>query len=152
MDKHAVTGLTKERVAEEYIRYLAGKKVQIALTSETGNKVVEGKVIRIGATTIDGLTSYRLFLSDSDIIFSVDPTLFPTVTLTGTGDKVNITYIETGSTVVEANSFNNLAINVRVSSEQLALNNATGVLTAQQENNWDEQKKMEEQIEKLRNQ
>ncbi|MFA5432538.1 MAG: hypothetical protein WC319_06650 [Candidatus Paceibacterota bacterium] len=150
MDKHAVTGLTKERVAEEYIQYLASKKIQIALTSESGQKFIEGKVVRIGSTTIDGLSSYRLLLNDSNIIFSINPTLFPMITLTYSDDEVNITYIETGSMVVEASNFSNHAINVRISPEQIALDSATDILNAQQTDNWDKQQAMEKEIATLR--
>jgi hypothetical protein len=150
MDKHAVTGLTKEIVAEDYIKYLVSKKVQIALTSETGQESVRGEVMRVGTTIVDGQSSYRLWLNDSNMIFAVDPGLFPVVTVTGPGDAVNIVYVDTGDPVANANNFSNYIVKARVSKEQVSLNKETGNLTQQQTANWNPQQVMEKQIQQLR--
>lgn len=150
MTKHAVIAETKEKAVEGYKSYLASRNVKVALTSEVDLKSLEGEVKRIGAAMSDGQSSYRVFLENSDIIFSINPNLFPEVSLTNVGDLVNITYIDTADTVVGVNKFDNRIIDARIGKDQIALDKETANLTKQVEENWDVQQEYQKKIEELR--
>ena len=151
MSKHAVVRETKELALEEYKDYLATKNInKVALTSESQNRFLTGIVQRIGEVTQSGKSSFRLWLDDSDAIFSVNPTFFPVVSVTNVNDKVNITYIDTGDTVLEVGKFSNENVKARIGKDQIALDRETANLTMQKTENWDKQQELQKEIERLK--
>ena len=148
--KHVVVKPTKEEALEEYKSYLANKGIKKALTSESTNEVLTAVVKRIGDVTLSGRTSYRLWLNNSDAIFSVNPNLFPTVVLTNLNDEVTIAYADTGDTVLEVNAFTNSNVKARIGLDQIALDQETANLTQKKEENWDLQEEYQEKLDELR--
>ena len=148
--KHVVVKPTKEEALEEYKSYLAAKNIKIALTSDSTDKTLTATVERMGDATLSGRTSYRLWLNGSDAIFSVNPTLFPVVVVTEPGDKVIITYADTGDTVLEINAFTNNNVRARIGLDQIALDQETANLTQKKETNWDLQEDYQEKLDELR--
>lgn len=148
--KQAIVGDTKEQALQAYKEYLTTKNVAIALTSESDQKTIAGSVNRIGQMTSLGRSSFNIWLDSSDAIFSVNPNLFPAVVLTDTNDRVNMTYIDTGDSVLEVSAFYNDNVKVRVGKEQAALDQETAILEEQKETNWDVQQDLTDQIENLR--
>lgn len=148
--KHAVVKATKEEALEEYKNYLATKNIKIALTSESTNKILTARVERIGDVTLSGRSSYRLWLNDSDAIFSINPNLFPVVVITNLNDEVSITYADTGDTVLEVNAFTNNDIKVRIGLDQIVLDQETANLTQKKEINWDKQEEYQNKLDELR--
>ncbi|MFA6097044.1 MAG: hypothetical protein WC788_05445 [Candidatus Paceibacterota bacterium] len=149
LDSHAVIGETKDVAAENYKSYLATKGVQVALTASTNLKTIVSIVVRMGSVVIGGHSDYWLWLNNSDIIYAVNPMLWPEVVETSIGDEVNISYADTGDVRVVANKFDNKYINARVSKEQIALDRDTANTTAQKVGNWDEQEDLKNKLKEL---
>ncbi|MEA2098360.1 MAG: hypothetical protein U9P70_04800 [Patescibacteria group bacterium] len=147
--KHVVVKPTKEEALEEYKIYLATKNIKIALTSESADKTLTADVERMGDVTLSGRTSYRLWLNGSDAIFSINPNLFPVVVITNLGDEINITYADTGDTVLEVNAFTNNDVKARIGLDQIALDEETANLTQKKETNWDKQEKLRNELDRL---
>lgn len=151
LDSHAVLGETKDEAAKSYISYLATKGVQVAITSNNELKTLEEVVLSVGSVIANGQSKVILWLNSSNIIFSVNPVLFPEASLTSTGNKVNVTYIDTGDAEVAVNKFDNKNIDARVSKEQIALDKNTANSTKTKVENWDEQEKLKNKLKELQN-
>ena len=140
----------KARALEKYRAYLFSKGKGIAITSSSDRKKINGTVERIASVVLDGSSSFRIWLNDSEIIFAVDPVLIPKVAITSVGDSVIISYDDTGETVIATSSFDNLEIDARISEKQLAYEAHEANRTQRVEENWDVQKEHVQAIEDLR--
>ena len=150
--KHAVVKGTKEEALEEYKDYLTSKDIKRAITSSSMTKTLTARVERIGDYSLSGKTSYGLLLNNSNAIFSVNPNLFPVVMVTNPSDVVNITYTDTGESLLKVSIFINNNITVRESDEQISMNIQIGNLTEKKETNWERQQELDEEMKKLRGQ
>lgn len=149
MTSHVVRSDTKAKAAEMYKAYLVNKGLEVALTQSSAEKTVAGIVLRISDVIADGTSSFRMWLDNSDIIFAVDPLVFHEVAVTVAGDKVNISYDDTGDDVVAVNKFEDLNISARVSKEKLVMQQDIGNRTNRTAV-WDEKKQLEERLNKIK--
>ncbi|MCK5491458.1 MAG: hypothetical protein KAI67_06495 [Candidatus Pacebacteria bacterium] len=150
--KHAVVRPTQEEAMAEYKSYLAERNIHKALTSGSTDKMLNATVERIGATALSGKSSYRLWLNNSNAIFSVSPALFPVVVVTQPDDIISISYADTEDTVLEVNAFTNHNVTVRIGIDQIELDRETANLTQKKETNWDKQQELDDELAILRGQ
>lgn len=111
---HVELGDTKEEAYANYRKYLSASGFNGDLASSSVSEKLSGVVGRISGMASASGGDYRLMqLNDSQAIFEIGVTEFPEVALTDSGDRVSITYAETGAQVVEVSQFDNLAIDSR---------------------------------------
>jgi len=149
--KHVAFAETKEEAMVAYKKYLATKNINMALTSENNEKSLAGSVVRIGQVISSESSSYLMKLDSSDALFSVNIVVSPVVAVTNVNDRVNLTYIDTGDSVLEANKFQNDNVDVKIGKDQIELNKETAVLDQQKEENWNVQEDHIKKLEALRN-
>lgn len=150
MTKHAVIGETKEDTIAEYQKYLSTKGINLAISTSNSIETIGGIVSRIGDFITDGKSNSRIIVDSSDIIFTVDPGLWPEASITQIKDVVNISYTETGDTIVVATSFDNLNVTTRVSPEQEELDKIIAKSDEKIKTNWDVQKEASDTLDQLR--
>lgn len=93
---------------------VSGSSGDTQLPEGTEKKTLQGKVSRIASETKDGAITYRLIVDEqADIIFFASSSLSDELALTKEGDKVKIEYYDTGSPIVQAESFDNLQFKQR---------------------------------------
>lgn len=77
--------------------------------AETSRKTVTGKVSRIAGELKEGNVTYKVIVSEKkDMIFLVNANSSDELALTKEGDRVKIEYFDTGSSIVQVESFDNL--------------------------------------------
>jgi len=80
----------------------------------TGGKkqTVMGKVLRISAVQQGGNTIYYIQIQGQNVIFTANLTLSPKLPLVQPGDIIKGDYLNTGGTIVNFTSFDDLSINL----------------------------------------
>lgn len=139
----------KAKALEKYKLYLFSKGKEIAITSSASMKTIKGVVERMSSISMDGTSSFRIWLSESNIIYAVDPILMPEVSVTSVGDAVNISYDDTNDTVVGVSAFDNLEINSRISKAQLEMEKHEAEREVK-DSEWVRQKEITQELEDLR--
>ncbi|MFI3251151.1 MAG: hypothetical protein R3Y07_09375 [Eubacteriales bacterium] len=75
---------------------------------------LSGTVLRISGESSSGGVTYKFILEEHDtIMFSIDAESSPELALTEKGDRVTVSFYETESTVITAQAFDNLALNIQ---------------------------------------
>lgn len=150
LTSHTVRADTKAEAAERYKAYLVNKGLEVALTQSSTLRALSGTVVRIGNIVVDGISSFRVWLNTSNIIFAVDPLVLHEVPVTAIGDRVNISYDDTGDAVVAATKFDNLEIDARQSKEYITMMQDSANRTKRTEV-WEKKKQLEEELNKIKN-
>jgi hypothetical protein len=127
---HVSLGNTKAIALEGYKRYLNTNGYNFAITASSTRKNITGSVSRISQIIPSSDSGYRLiWLNDSNIIYEVAVSQYPTVALTYVTDNVSMSYEDSNDTVINVDYFKNADVIPRVSAEQqnytLARTNAT---------------------------
>ncbi|HEU5374598.1 MAG TPA: hypothetical protein VFV38_04090 [Ktedonobacteraceae bacterium] len=82
-------------------------------TPTSGNtRTVSGKVLRVASVQQGSNTLYYLQIAGQNLIFRANLSLSPKLPLVQPGDEVTGTYLNTGSTTVDFQSFDDLSINL----------------------------------------
>lgn len=97
-----------------YKKALAGSSNTGEKPKEDQKKTVTGKVTRIAGEVKEGVVTYRVIVKEKDdIIFLVSASMSDELAITKEGDKVKIEYYDTGGSVIQADSFDNLEFKQR---------------------------------------
>jgi hypothetical protein len=102
---------TKSEALAQYAQWLAANNVQAQGPAATGQKVeFEGKIERISAATQNDTTVYYIKLEGQQRIFLASLNLSAKLPLAQSGDKVKVTYLDTGQSVETLTAFDDLSI------------------------------------------
>lgn len=82
-------------------------------TADANMREVEFIVSRVQQVTESGSSLFFIFGDEVDLIFTANRTVSSKVPLTQVGDKVSVTYLDTGDPVVPVKEFDNAAIKLR---------------------------------------
>jgi hypothetical protein len=107
----------------EYQKLLSRNGQQITPENIREAENVVSEVLRIAQEVRGGETVYYLQVKKDSIIYTGSSELSAKLPLTRIGDPVVITYVHGEQTVVPMMKFDNLAIHVQISPEQLAVQN-----------------------------
>jgi hypothetical protein len=108
---NVIMASTKSEALAQYAQWLAANNVQTQGPVATGQKVeFEGQIERISAATQNGTTVYYIKLEGQQRIFLASLTLSAKLPLAQPGDKVKVTYLDTGQSVETLTAFDDLSI------------------------------------------
>ncbi|HLI05105.1 MAG TPA: hypothetical protein VKV40_00885 [Ktedonobacteraceae bacterium] len=104
---------TLTQALQDYQQWLTsqGNSVTGAPTGGT-TQTVKGKVLRISSVQESTATVYYIQIAGQNVIFTANLTLSPKLPLVQPGDIVTGTYLNTGQTVENFTSFDDLSINL----------------------------------------
>lgn len=149
---HVSVGDTKAKAFEGFRRYINQNGYDFAVTETSVQATSNGEVGRISGIVSSGDLGYRLvYLNNSESVYEVSVSQFPEIAFTDVGDLVNMSYDETGDSIVNVGGFDNLELNVKISTEQMNYSADRVNQTAVEENNWDKQQELQNELDSLRN-
>lgn len=137
----------------EAIRSYKGKLASTGnaalVNSLVDRKTFDGIIERFVSDTKAGNTAYFMIVSSHDgYIFRSDSSSNPKLPLTKVGDKVKISYTETGTGLVDIDDFDNLSINLKLSeSEEKKLSEVKSV--KKEKRVIEDEKELDSQIQKM---
>ncbi len=113
-----VTGTTISECTANYIKKLRENGIVISVdldsiednpnpeqpAEDTKTQTLKGKIDDIRTAVISGDSFYYISLEDSDVYFSVKAGENPDVIILNKGDKITVTYVESDSKIIEAES------------------------------------------------
>ncbi len=114
----AATGDTVSQAMRNYTNMLYTTGNNVAFEQSVYQKEITGIVDRINSKVESGETTYILTLIDDLNIYTISSLVSEEVTITNSGDEVTVIYIESGSNIVNINSFDNLDILTTKSENQ----------------------------------
>ncbi len=101
-----------------YITQMNSSANNVAFEGETYQKTIEGTIDRIDSKVEGGNTTYIFTIKDSKLLFTSSSILSDELTVTQTGDNVEIVYTDNGNAIVSIKEFDNKEIELYVSEEQ----------------------------------
>ena len=111
-----------ENISEAIRSYkgkLANSGNAALVSSLIDRKTFDGNVDRFVSDTKTGNSAYYMIISSKEgYIFRSDSSTNPKLPLTKVGDKVRISYTETGSGIVDIDDFDNLSIKLKLSEPE----------------------------------
>ncbi|GKU23489.1 cell shape-determining protein [Clostridium folliculivorans] len=102
-------GETTKQALSDYTKALTGKGSSSSLNSSGKVNHEQGTVLRIGQENIDKTTFYHIIVKEKpDVVFVVSSEASSELALTQPGDKIEIEYIDSDNSVINATAFDNL--------------------------------------------